>query len=97
MAFTNRMSFLCLALLAASCSRPADDERAIREHIANYTKALDTGDLGLAARVWWDTKDVSAITPMGHSHGWDEVKGITSSLPTISPIATSRRATSPSI
>lgn len=76
MVFTSRTSFLCLALLAGSCSRPADDERAIREQVANYTKALDTGDLGLAARVWWDTKDVSAITPMGHSHGWDEVKGM---------------------
>jgi ketosteroid isomerase-like protein len=53
-----------------------DDERAIRGQIANYTKALDTGDLALAARVWWDSKDVSAITPMGHSHGWDEVKGM---------------------
>ena len=48
----------------------------IREQVANYTKALDTGDLALAARVWWDTKDVSSITPMGHPHGWDEVKGM---------------------
>ncbi len=76
MASTSRTSFLCLVLLVASCSRPADDERTIREQVANYTKALDTGDLGLAARVWWDTKDVSAITPMGHSRGWEEVKGM---------------------
>src|ERR1700676_1958141 len=72
----SRASLLCLTVLAASCSRPADDERMIREQVANYTKALDTGDLGLAARVWWGTKDVSAITPMGHSHGWEEVKGM---------------------
>ena len=70
MAFTSRTPLLCLVLLVASCSRPADDERTIREQVANYTKALDTGDLSLAARVWWDTKDVSAITPMGHSRGW---------------------------
>ena len=76
MAYSNRASLFCVTLLAVSCSRPADDERRIREQVANYTKALDTGDLGLAARVWWDTKDVSAITPMGHSHGWDEVKGM---------------------
>ena len=76
MVLTRRMSLLCLPLLAASCSRPVDDQRAIREQVANYTKALDTGDLGLAARVWWDTTDVSAITPMGHSHGWEEVKGM---------------------
>ena len=76
MVFKSRTSLLYLALLAASCSRPGDDERAIREQVGNYTKALDTGDLGLAAHVWWDTKDVSAITPMGHSHGWGEVKGM---------------------
>lgn len=77
MVFTSRTPLLCLVpLLVASCARPADDEEAIRAQVANYTKALDTGDLGLAARVWWDSKDVSAITPMGHSHGWDEVKGM---------------------
>lgn len=72
----SRTLLMCVALMAASCSRPADDERAIREQVGNYTRALDTGDVGLASRVWWDTKDVSAITPMGHSHGWDEVKGL---------------------
>ena len=76
MVLINRASLLCLTVLAASCSRSADDERMIREQVANYTKALDTGDLGLAARVWSGTKDVSAITPMGHSHGWEEAKGM---------------------
>ena len=76
MGLMSRMLLFCVTVLAASCSRPTDDERIIREQVANYTKALDTGDLGLAAHVWWDTKDVSAITPMGHSHGWNEVKGI---------------------
>ena len=76
MVLSSRTLLLCLALLAVSCSRSADDERAIREQVANYTKALDTADLGLAAHVWWDTKDVSAITPMGHSRRRDEVKGM---------------------
>ena len=68
--FMKRVSLvMCLALLAASCSRQADDERAIREQVVNYTRALDAGDLNLAGRVWSTTKDVSAITPMGHSHG----------------------------
>jgi hypothetical protein len=55
----SRKLFLCLLLLANSCSHRADDDRAIREQVANYTKALATGDLGLAGRVWWDAKDVS--------------------------------------
>jgi ketosteroid isomerase-like protein len=76
MVFTSLTSSLCLALLATSCSHAVDDERAIREQVANYTRALDSGDLDLAAHVWWATKDVSAITPMGHSHGWGEVKGM---------------------
>jgi hypothetical protein len=39
---------LCLPLLAASCSRPVDDQRAIREQVANYTKALGSVENGLA-------------------------------------------------
>ena len=61
----SRVSLLCLTALAASCSRPADQERMIREQVANYTKALDTGDLGLAARVWWGTKDCPPSLPWG--------------------------------
>jgi hypothetical protein len=65
----------CLPLLAASCSRPVDDHRAVREQVANNTKVLDT-ETSAWLHAWSNTKDVSAITPMGQSLGWDEGNGM---------------------
>jgi uncharacterized protein (TIGR02246 family) len=46
----------------------------IRQLIANYAAAANAADVKLAATVWDNSPDVSLIHPLGHAHGWDEVK-----------------------
>jgi ketosteroid isomerase-like protein len=54
----------------------AETEAArIRQLIANYAAAVDAADVKLAAQVWDNSSEVSFIHPLGHAHGWDEVKG----------------------
>jgi Xaa-Pro aminopeptidase len=50
------------------------DEQAIRAQIARYAKSIDDLDLNLAAQVWWDSPEVSFIHPLGHDHGFDQIK-----------------------
>ncbi len=52
------------------------DEDAIRRQVAKYTQALDAADTGIARQVWLTTPEASFISPMGHSHGWEEVKKV---------------------
>jgi len=50
------------------------DEQAIRAQVARYAKSIDDLDLDLAAQVWWDSPEVSFIHPLGHDHGFAEIK-----------------------
>jgi uncharacterized protein (TIGR02246 family) len=53
---------------------PLTDTDRIRQLIADYAAAVDAADSNLAAKVWDTSPDVSFIHPLGHAHGWDEVK-----------------------
>lgn len=58
-------------------SAPRDastDENAIRAQIARYAKSIDDLDLNLAAQVWWNSPEVSFIHPLGHDHGFEQIK-----------------------
>jgi ketosteroid isomerase-like protein len=46
----------------------------IRGNIATYAKSIDDADTDLAARIWWDSPEVSFIHPLGHEHGFDQIK-----------------------
>jgi Xaa-Pro aminopeptidase len=54
------------------------DERsesdAIKNLIAKYAKSVDDADTALAAEVWLDSPDVSFIHPLGHEHGFEQIK-----------------------
>jgi Xaa-Pro aminopeptidase len=50
------------------------DENLIRAQIARYAKSVEDLDLDLAAQVWWDSPDVSFIHPLGHDHGFEQIK-----------------------
>jgi ketosteroid isomerase-like protein len=50
------------------------DENAIRAQIARYAKSINDLDLDLAAQVWWDSPEVSFLHPLGHDHGFEEIK-----------------------
>jgi Xaa-Pro aminopeptidase len=53
--------------------RPAASEE-IKSLIAIYAKSVDAADINLASEVWWDSPDVSFIHPLGHEHGFAQIK-----------------------
>lgn len=55
--------------------QPEPDFARIKQLIANYAAAADAADVKLAAQVWDSSPEVSFIHPLGHAHGWNEVKG----------------------
>jgi ketosteroid isomerase-like protein len=42
--------------------------------IEKYAKSVDAADTTLAAEVWLDSADVSFIHPLGHEHGFEQIK-----------------------
>ena len=50
------------------------DGSVIRGLIENYAKSVDAADTALAAEVWLDSPDVSFIHPLGHEHGFEQIK-----------------------
>jgi Xaa-Pro aminopeptidase len=62
---------------AAESSHALDDgpeSAAIKSLIAKYAKSIDDADPALAAEVWLDSPDVSFIHPLGHEHGFEQIK-----------------------
>jgi methionine aminopeptidase/ketosteroid isomerase-like protein len=57
----------------SSQETPADTG-AIRSLIEKYAKSVDSADTALAAEVWLDSPDVSFIHPLGHEHGFEQIK-----------------------
>jgi len=50
------------------------DSDAIRSLIEKYAKSIDGADTALAAEVWLNSPDVSFIHPLGHEHGFEQIK-----------------------
>src|SRR5260370_8341357 len=46
----------------------------IRSLIEKYAKSVDGADTNLAAQVWLDSPNVSFIHPLGHEHGFEQIK-----------------------
>ncbi len=42
--------------------------------IAKYGKSVDDVDTTLASKIWWDSPEVSFIHPLGHEHGFGQIK-----------------------
>lgn len=45
-----------------------------RELISKYARSIDGADTTLASQVWLDSPDVSFIHPLGHEHGFAQIK-----------------------
>jgi Xaa-Pro aminopeptidase len=58
----------------ASSEETSADSAAIRGLIEKYAKSVDAADTALAAEVWLDSPDVSFIHPLGHEHGFEQIK-----------------------
>jgi Xaa-Pro aminopeptidase len=46
----------------------------IKSLIAKYAKSIDGPDTNLASQVWWDSPEASFIHPLGHEHGFEQIK-----------------------
>ena len=57
----------------SSAEKSADSD-VIRSLIEKYAKSVDGADTALAAEVWLDAPDVSFIHPLGHEHGFEQIK-----------------------
>jgi len=50
------------------------DLAVIGSLIEKYAKSVDDADTTLAAQVWLNSPDVSFIHPLGHEHGFEQIK-----------------------
>jgi len=57
-----------------SSAEAAADSGMIRSLIEKYAKSVDGADTALAAEVWLDSPEVSFIHPLGHEHGFEQIK-----------------------
>jgi ketosteroid isomerase-like protein len=46
----------------------------IKRMIGKYAKSIDEANTTLASQIWWDSPDVSFIHPLGHEHGFEQIK-----------------------
>jgi len=42
--------------------------------IAKYVKSVSDADTDLASQIWWNSPEASFIHPLGHEHGFEQIK-----------------------
>ncbi len=57
-----------------SSEEASSDSVVIRSLIEKYAKSVDDADTTLAAQVWLDSPVASFIHPLGHEHGFEQIK-----------------------
>jgi ketosteroid isomerase-like protein len=62
------------ALGNVSSKETGADSGAIRSLIDKYAKSIDAADTTRGAEVWLDSPNVSFIHPLGHEHGFEQIK-----------------------
>jgi ketosteroid isomerase-like protein len=68
------MKTLMLALISIALFAQSVDRKAIERLIAKYARSVDAADPTLAAEVWSQSPDVSFIHPLGHEHGFAQIR-----------------------
>jgi Xaa-Pro aminopeptidase len=56
----------------SSASKDAIEQ--IKNLIANYAQSVSDADTDLASRIWWNSPEASFIHPLGHEHGFEQIK-----------------------
>ena len=46
----------------------------IKNLIAKYAKSVGDADTALASQIWWNSAEASFIHPLGHEHGFEQIK-----------------------
>ncbi|HEY6384543.1 MAG TPA: nuclear transport factor 2 family protein [Candidatus Acidoferrum sp.] len=59
---------------AAQSPDTSADADTIGRIIIKYAESIDAADTALASQIWWDSPEVSFIHPLGHEHGFDQIK-----------------------
>lgn len=49
-------------------------EEEIKNLIAKYAKSISDADTDLASQIWWNSPEASFIHPLGHEHGFEQIK-----------------------
>jgi ketosteroid isomerase-like protein len=76
------LTFIALASLArgdtveaiSTSSDTGTEATQIKLLITKYVESVDAADTRLAAEVWLDSPDVTFIHPLGHEHGFEQIK-----------------------
>lgn len=58
----------------SNASENESSSEEIKSLIAKYAKSVDAADANLASQVWWDSPEASFIHPLGHEHGFEQIK-----------------------
>ena len=58
----------------ANLSVSSDATEHIKSLIAKYAKSVSDADTDLASRIWWNSPEASFIHPLGHEHGFEQIK-----------------------
>ena len=60
--------------LAVDAPPDASTVDEIKNTISKYTKSVEAADTALASQIWLDSPEVSFIHPLGHEHGFEQIK-----------------------
>jgi ketosteroid isomerase-like protein len=52
----------------------ASEGEQIKRQIARYAESIDKADAALASQIWSNSQEVSFIHPLGHEHGFEQIK-----------------------
>ena len=64
-----------MAEAAASQGRTSSsDADQIKSLVSQYTHSIDTCDIDIAAQIWLDSPTSTFIHPLGHEHGFAQIK-----------------------
>jgi ketosteroid isomerase-like protein len=90
MEYTNimkslKLTFAALLIMVASLAfgqgkiakedlKNTNDSTAIRKMINSYCRSIDLADTSLARTIWSTRDSISFIHPLGHEHGWAQIK-----------------------
>lgn len=71
------VTFVGALLCATACATPTDPDvsrKEIERLLATYLQSVKQADVALASTIWVQRPDVVAVTPLGRSDGWENVK-----------------------
>jgi len=75
LAYSLVLAFInCAATASAQSHHPDRPIDEIRHKIALYAESIDKADTDLASKVWLNSPEASFIHPLGHEHGFEQIK-----------------------